>query len=94
MRADLIKYWKIIHGICGDANLRDVLLVSPYGGTRGHTFRLLMSVCTSDIKGSFFGAHCVMLWNSLPISVVSVDCLATFKRLLAEHLGEVLYEFD
>ena len=94
LRADLIKYWKIVHGKCGDANLKDVLLVAPYGRTRGHPFRLLMPVCISDIKGRFFGTQCIMLWNSLPISVVSVNCLATFKRVLAVHLGEVLYEFD
>ena len=68
--------------------------MAPYGRTRGHPFRLLIPACISDIKGSFFGTRCVMWWNSLPISVVSVDCLAIFKRLLAEHLGEVLYEFD
>ena len=91
LKADLIKYWKIFHGKCGDANLKDVLLAAPYGRTRGYPLRLLMPVCRSDVKGRYFGTRCVILWNSLPISVVSVDCLATFKRL-AEHLGEVLYE--
>ena len=91
LRADLNKYWKIIYAKCGDTNLKDVLLMAPYGRTRGHPFRLLMPVCISDIKGMFFGTRCIMLWNSLP---VSVDCLATFKGLLAKHLGKVLYEFD
>ena len=50
LRADLIKYWKVVHGKCRDANLKDVHLVVPYGRSRGHPFRLLMPVYLSDIK--------------------------------------------
>ena len=78
LRANLIKYRKIVHGKCGDAILKDLLLVAPYGRARGHPFRLLIPVFLSGIKGRFFGTQYVMLWNSISISV---DCIATFKRL-------------
>ena len=59
----------------------------------GSHYKLLMPACNTDIKRRFFGARCVLLWNSLPTCVMESDSLVTFKRLLAEFLGDVLFEF-
>ena len=33
----------------------------------------------------------MMLWNRLSLGIVGVNSLVTFKRLLADHLGNALY---
>lgn len=93
LRADLIKYWRIIRELDGGAYLGGLFRRAPDARTRGHPYKLLMPACNTDIKRRFFGARCVLLWNSLPTCVVESDSLATFKRLLAEFLGDVLFEF-
>ena len=93
LRADLIKYWRIIRGLDGGADLGGLFQLAPDMRTRGHPFKLLMPACNTDIRRRFFGARCVRLWKSLPTYVVESDSLDAFKGLLAEFLGDVLFEF-
>ena len=93
MQADLIKYWSIIRGLDGGASLGGLFQTAPDIRTRGNPYKLLMPACNTDIKRRFFGLRCVQLWNSLPTYVVESNSLSAFKGLLAELLGDVLFEF-
>ena len=42
--------------------------------------------------GMFFNVRCTMVWNALPSRVVEAGTLSTFKALLAEYLGDVLFD--
>jgi hypothetical protein len=70
LRADLIKYWRIICRLDGGVDFGGIFRRAPDARTRGHPYKLLMPACNTDIKRRFFGARCVQLWNSLPSSVV------------------------
>jgi hypothetical protein len=93
LRADLIKYWRIVRGLDDCVDLGGLFQLAPDMRTRGHPYKLLMPACNTDIRRRFFGARCVRLWNSLPTHVVESDSLGAFKGLLAEFLGDVLFEF-
>lgn len=93
LRADLIKCWRIVRGWDDGVDFGEVFQFAPDRRTRGHPYKLLVPACATDIRRRMFGARCVQVWNSLPSCVVGSSCLATFKRLLADHLGDVLFEF-
>ena len=61
--------------------------------TRGHPYKLEMPGFNTDIKKRSFPCRSVRMWNDLPSGVVEAGSLATFKGLLAGHLGDQLYEF-
>ena len=39
-----------------------------------------------------FNVCCIMVWNGLPSRVVEAGSLSPFKALLAEYLGDVLFD--
>ena len=92
LRADLIKYWKILHGPSED--MRALFQLAPVVGTRGHPLKLASPLCSTDARRRFFNVRCVRLWNELPSCVVLAENLTSFKRLLMDYLGERLFEYD
>jgi hypothetical protein len=40
-----------------------------------------------------FAIRCVDAWNSLPVRIVTETNLKVFKSLLAEDMGDTLYDF-
>ena len=72
--------------------LREVFEMARSVGTRGHSLKMSIPVCRSEMRRRTFGVRRVLLWNSLPADVVQTTCLTTFKRRLDEFLGERLYE--
>ena len=60
----------------------------------GHTFKLRVPRCHTDIAGRFFSARIVPLWNRLPHTVVNQSSIEGFKRGLANFLGDSLYDYD
>ena len=92
LRADLIKYWKVLCSGDPDVGLSGLFRLSPVLNTRGHRYKLMMPACNTEIKKRSFNFRCIQLWNSLPEWVVEVDSLVSFKRQLSDHLGDVLYE--
>ena len=94
VRSDLIKYWKIVRGCTEDSEIAGLLCRTTNTRTRGHGYRLHQKNCATDAKIRFFDVRCVHRWNQLPAHVVEADSLASFKRMLAEHLGGVLFQFD
>ena len=48
--------------------------------------------CSTDTRSRFFSVRVVSRWNSLPEQVVAAGSVAAFKRLLADFLGQELYD--
>ena len=92
IRADLIMYWKIFNG-------KSVLLptdlfkVAPQRGTRGHCYKIFVPTTHTDIRKRFFNVRCIPTWNSLPQHVVTAASLSCFKKLLAEEMGDALFDY-
>ena len=92
LRADLIQCWKIFHGVsCIDVS--DIFLLTPRRGTRGHCYKIFTPTVQTDVRKRFFNVRCVSVWNSLPQYVVSASSLSSFKKLLENSLGDVLFEY-
>ncbi len=91
-RADLIKYWKIFHNECS-IQPRDVFVLAPTLGTRGHRFKIAHTHSTLEARRRFFSLRCVGLWNSLPDSVVSLTSIHSYKAALHTTLGPLLYQY-
>ena len=72
LRADLVKCWKIFHGLCPiqPAALWDIDADSR---TRGHRFKLKVNRCEIDARARFFTNRVIRDWNSLPEWVVGAE---------------------
>ena len=92
LRADLVKCWKIFHGLCPiqPAALWDIDADSR---TRGHRFKLKVNRCEIDARAGFFTNRVIRDWNSLPEWVVGAESLGEFKSELALALGERLFNY-
>ena len=91
LRLDLIKIWKVLH--CGeDSQLAELFQVSQISRTRGHSLKLVVPACRSEVLRRSLGVRRVFLWNSLPAELAETDSLAVFKRGLSEFLGGGLFE--
>ena len=92
IRADLIQYWKIFHGK-STITPEDIFHQPLRHGTRGHCFKLYVSRAVCNVRQRSFSQRRVAIWNSLPEAVVTASELSTFKRLLAQALGNMLYDY-
>ena len=75
IRADLIKYWKILHGHSPIVPT-DLFTMSPATNTRGHKFKLLKPHASLDCRRKFFSVRGIDAWNSLPESIF---CSSQYK---------------
>ena len=66
---------------------------SLHPATRGHSLKLSVPVCRTELRRRFLGARCVSVWNSLPPSVVEMGSLEGFKRKLDHFMGDVFFEY-
>ena len=92
IRADLIQYWKVFHGK-SHILAEDLFQLAPRCGTRGHCFKIFMPTAQTDVRKRFFNVRCIPIWNSLPQHVVTAPTLPRFKKLLAEALGDTLFDY-
>ena len=92
LRADLIKYWHIFHG--GSADLLNMFTFAPDVGTRGHRFKLVYPLCSSDARSRSFSVRCINKWNNLPSYVVENDSLSGFKGALCDLLYDDFLDYD
>ena len=92
LRADLIQYWKILHGK-SSISTEDFFKLSPNTGTRGHSLKLQVSRANTEVRKRSFSFRHILLWNSLPEKVVTAPNVSAFKRLLAQSIPEKLYEY-
>ena len=72
LRIDLVMVWKSIHSDVY-LSLDSLFEVARDVGTRGHRFKLAMSLCRSKVRRRSFAVRDIPLWNSLPSMVVEVD---------------------
>ena len=73
--------------------MSDIFLLTPRRGTRGHCYKIFIPTVQTDVRKRFFNVRCVSVWNSLPQYVVSAPSLSSFKKLLENSLGDVLFEY-
>lgn len=90
IRADLIMVFKILKGFC--PHLDHLLVRNTNRVTRGHSLKLSIPRCATDVRARFFAVRVVNLWNGLPESAVSAVSVAAFKHQLNTALGQVLYD--
>ena len=93
LRLDLVKVWKCFHAEI-DIGLLNVLELATNVGTRGHSFKLSIPVCRSELGRRTFGARVVRAWNSLPSQVVEAATVEVFKTRLDSIVIEELFSFD
>ena len=55
--------------------------------TRGHSFKLPVPICRSEICCRFFNVRIVSTWNSLPVGIVDTGSLYSFKARLDCHMS-------
>ena len=90
LRADLIKVWKVLHGVCSEG-LRGLFDFRVHGATRGHEYKLAVPRCRTEVKRRFFGSRVVRVWNGLSAVTVGADTLGMFKGLLDSSCAELFY---
>ena len=87
LRADLIKIWKVWHGY-SHSSLLELFELSRSSSTRGHSLKLAIPVCRTDVLRRSLGVRRVYVWNSLPAPLVESESLEGFKRGLDEFMGD------
>ena len=75
------------------ASPTDLFTLPPQLGMRGHCFKIFHPRSQTDVRRRSFPVRGVRLLNSLPEHVVTEPNYKTFKVLLAEALGDALYDF-
>ena len=88
----MIQYWKAFHGKCA-VSPTDLFTLPPQLGMRGHCFKIFHPRSQTDVRRRSFSVRGVRLWNFLPEHVVTEPNYKTLKVLLAEALGDALYDF-
>ena len=83
--------WKSFHSYV-DLGLESLFEVPRDVGTRGHRFKLPISVCRSEVRRRSFVVRVVSVWNSLPSRVVEAGSVECFKRRLDVVLGSKLLD--
>ena len=90
LRADLVKIWKSFNGDI-DVGISELFEMAQNVGTRGHSLKMSIPICRSEVMRRSFGVRRVTLWNSLPSGVIEALSVTTFKRLLDDFLGDTLF---
>ena len=91
LRADLIKMWKVFHTGSGTGVL-SLFRLSTNERTRGHSFKLEVPRCNSEVFRRSLPVRRVTVWNGLPADVVESESLSGFKSGLGGALGELFLE--
>lgn len=92
LRTDLIKCWKVFHGL-SPISPTDLFTLASSAGTRGHRHKILVPYSRCDARHRFFSVRVVNGWNSLPITLAESDSLDSFKKGLTDFLGDCLFDF-
>ena len=85
----MTKIWKILNAE-EDFGLGSLFERSSRS-SRGHSLKLVVPTCRTEVKRRLLAGRMVELWNSLPPGVVEVASVSVFKRRLDECLGEKLF---
>ena len=90
LRADLVKIWKLVRQ-GGHESLRELFQASHLVGARGHSLRLAMPRCRSEVMRRTLMARRVQTWNALDAAVVEANSLECFKKRLDGAMGAEFY---
>ena len=90
LRSDLVKLWKIFHGLVSE-ELLSLLDRCSHAATRGHPFKLAVPRCRNDLKRRYFHVRLVRIWNDLPEEAVKLDTGDKFKRFLDANMSTHFY---
>ena len=90
LRTDLIKVWKAFNGVT-DVGLSGLLERRFHESTRGHSLKLSIPLCRSEIRRRFWSVRCVSAWNELPQDIVQSGTIESFKRKLDIFMGDRFY---
>lgn len=82
-RGDMIDLYKYITGIYDTS--RPSFERHDRCNTRGHSKKLVKHRSRLDVRNTFFSERVVLVWNSLPESVVSAPSINAFKNRLDAH---------
>jgi len=86
--SDLILLYKIIHGFI-DIDLRDLYLYVNANHTRANGLRLVLPRFRSNVLRYSFAYRTGLLWNKLPVNIVSAPSLSVFiARLYKVNLND------
>ena len=92
LRADIIKVGKTYHSERKNQDLKNLFIRSQNLTTRGHSYKLLMPRCRTELSKRSLTARVVNIWNALPAHWVETTCIENFKSKLEEFLGRELYK--
>ena len=90
LRADLIKIWKVYRGNL-DPELQGLFDRSSHPATRGHSLKLAVPRCRTDMAKRFLSARCVRIWNQIPNAAIESETVEGFKRYLDTSLADKFY---
>ena len=94
LRADLIRIWRIFNPVVG-VGLDVIFERQSHTVTRGNRFQLSVPVCRSELRRRFFNVRNIAIWNSLPVDIIDVDSVDSFKGHLDNNLLSIVYQtFD
>ena len=85
-----MKIWKLVR-LGRHESLRELFQMSHIGSIRGHSLRLTMPRCRSEVMRKTLMARRVQVWNGLDVTVVEVNTLECFKKRLDGAIGDQFY---
>ena len=91
LRADLIKCWKIFHGLSPIKPI-DLWEISSDRRPRGNSFKIKVRRSQLDVSARFFSERVVSEWNALSDWAVRSASVTEFKSSLSKCLGSRLYD--
>ena len=91
LRADLVKVWRAFH--CDtDVGIADLFQLHGVSSTRGHSFKLVVQRCRTEVRRRSFALRVVQKWNALPPRVAEAQSINCFKSYLDDWLGDSLFD--
>ena len=85
--ADMLYIFKVLHHKidCSLENLGPTLLQSK---TRGNNLNFVQHRATSKLCASLFSHHAASSWNKLPLNVLNVKSIYSFKQSVYKYLHD------
>ena len=86
LRGDMIQVFKILKGI-DKIDMKDLGWELNERQTRGHNLKLVKHRSRLNLRQNYFTQRVVDYWNKLPIRVVSLSSVQSFKVALDEFMS-------
>jgi len=83
--ADLVLFYKLIHGLV-HLEIPNCFTETVNSITRGHSMRVRVAHCKTEVRSNYFGIKTAKIWNALPATVVEAPSVHCFKHSLTPDL--------